>query len=253
MSEPPPSAAADRPGPGVLGGVAQPPLSADEGRPGDRPSELPSDARADGDADGTGAGTERPDAGPDSDREAEGQETAEVVPIGGRRRRTARWVGIGVAAAAVVALIAGLLVSNVRLRDQKDDLTRIAAQRDATIAQLTANGPAKVAALTKDGKPSPDRRATLVVRGDHIEIIVESLGPTTGNETYWLWTLRCDTGTPTDLKPIRGFTVSQSDFSVRDIGSDAGVASAPCYAISSEEGTATPKAPREVVAVGQPS
>jgi hypothetical protein len=180
------------------------------------------------------------------------EESADVVSLGGRRRRVVRWVAIGVAAAAVAALIAGLLVSNVHLRDQKDDLRRVVAQRDAAIAQLTANGPAKVAALTADGQPSPDRRATLVVRGDHIEIIVESLGPTTGNETYWLWTLRCDTPKPTDLKPIRGFTVTQSDFSVRDIGSDPGVASAPCFAISSEEGTATPKAPRQVVAVGQP-
>ncbi len=180
------------------------------------------------------------------------EEATEVVSLGGRRRGVVRWVAIGVAAAAVVALIAGLLVSNVHLRDQKDDLRRVVAQRDAAIAQLTANGPAKVAALTADGQPSPDRRATLVVRGDHIEIIVESLGPTTGNETYWLWTLRCDTPKPTDLKPIRGFTVTQSDFSVRDIGSDPGVASAPCFAISSEEGTATPKAPRQVVAVGRP-
>jgi hypothetical protein len=180
------------------------------------------------------------------------EESGEVVSLGGRRRRAVRWVAIGVAAAAVVALIAGLLVSNVHLRDQKDDLRRVVAQRDAAIEQLTANGPAKVAALTADGQPSPDRRATLVVRGDHVEIIVESLGPTTGNETYWLWTLRCDTPKPTDLKPIRGFTVTQSDFSVRDIGSDPGVASAPCFAISSEEGTATPKAPRQVVAVGQP-
>ena len=67
------------------------------------------------------------------------------------------------------------------------------AQRDAAIRQLTANGPARVAALTANGQPSPDRRATLVVRGNHVEIIVESLGPTTGDETYWLWTLRCDT------------------------------------------------------------
>ena len=189
---------------------------------------------------------------PSTEEPSADEESAEVVSLGSRRRRAVRWVTIGVAAAAVVALIAGLLVSNVHLRDQKDDLSRVVAQRDAAIAQLTANGPAKVAALTADGQPSPDRRATLVVRGDHIEIIVESLGPTTGNETYWLWTLRCDTPKPTDLKPIRGFTVTQSDFSVRDIGSDPGVASAPCFAISSEEGTATPKAPRQVVAVGQP-
>jgi Anti-sigma-K factor rskA, C-terminal len=180
------------------------------------------------------------------------EETAEVVPLTARRRRLARRIGIGVAAAAVLALIVGLLVSNARLRDQKDDLRQVVAQREAAIQQLTANGPAKIAALTKDGQPSPDRRATLVVRGDHVEIIVESLGPTTGDETYWLWTLRCDTPQPTDLKPIRGFTVTQSEFSVRDIGSDPGVASAPCFAISSEQGAATPKAPRQVVAVGQP-
>jgi anti-sigma-K factor RskA len=217
--------------------IARPPQPTAEQPAADRPQQPPP------------AGPPRP---PSTEERPAEEESAEVVSLGGRRGRVVRWVAVGVAAAAVVALIAGLLVSNVHLRDQKDDLRRVVAQRDAAIAQLTANGPAKVAALTADGRPSPDRRATLVVRGDHIEIIVESLGPTTGNETYWLWTLRCDTPKPTDLKPIRGFTVTQSDFSVRDIGSDPGVASAPCFAISSEEGTATPKAPRQVVAVGQP-
>jgi hypothetical protein len=177
---------------------------------------------------------------------------ADVVSLASRRRRLGRLIGAGVAAAAVLALIAGLLVSNARLRDQQDDLRRVVAQRDAAIQQLTANGPARVAALTADGQPSPERRATLVVRGDRIEIIVETLGATSGDETYWLWTLRCDTPRPTDLKPIRGFTVAQSEFSVRDIGSDPGVARARCFAISSELGTATPKVPRQVVAVGQP-
>jgi hypothetical protein len=151
-----------------------------------------------------------------------------------------------------VAVVAGLLAWNVNLRNDRDELRQIVAQREAAIQQLTANGPARVAALTADGKPSPARKATLVVRGDQIEIVIETLGATTGDETYWLWTLRCDTPQPTDLKPIRGFTVAQSEFSVRDIGSDPGVASAPCFAISSELGTATPKAPRQVVAVGQP-
>ena len=188
----------------------------------------------------------RPDADPD--RPA----GADVVSLASRRRRLGRLIGAGVAAAAVLALIAGLLVSNARLRDQQDDLRRVVAQRDAAIQQLTANGPARVAALTADGQPSPERRATLVVRGDRVEIIVETLGATSGDETYWLWTLRCDTPRPTDLKPIRGFTVAQSEFSVRDIGSDPGVARARCFAISSELGTATPKVPRRVVAVGQP-
>jgi hypothetical protein len=178
-------------------------------------------------------------------------EEAAVIPLASRRR-TVRRVSVGVAAAAVLALIAGLLAWNVNLRNEQDDLRQVVAEREAAIQQLTANGPARVAALTADGQPSPERRATLVVRGDQIEIIIETLGATTGNETYWLWTLRCDTPQPTDLKPIRGFTVTQSEFSVRDIGSDPGVASAPCFAISSELGAATPKAPRQVVAVGQP-
>jgi len=235
-----------RPGPHPAPAVDEPVI---ETRRPDLPIARPPQPTADRPPQPPPAGPTRP---PSTEERLGDEESAEVGSLGGRRRRVARWVGIGVAAAAVVALIAGLLVSNIHLRDQKDDLRRVVAQREAAIAQLTANGPAKVAALTADGQPSPDRRATLVVRGDHIEIIVESLGPTTGNETYWLWTLRCDTPKPTDLKPIRGFTVTQSDFSVRDIGSDPGVAGAPCFAISSEEGTAIPKAPRQVVAVGQP-
>jgi hypothetical protein len=176
----------------------------------------------------------------------------DVVPIGSRGPWWVRPVTAGVAAAAVLALIAGLLAWNIDLRNQRSDLRQIVAQREAAIQQLTADGPARVAALTADGQPSPQRRATLVVRGDQIEIIIETLGATSGDETYWLWTLRCDTPQPSDLKPIRWFTVTQSEFSVRDIGSDPGVASAPCFAISAELGTATPKAPRQVVAVGQP-
>jgi hypothetical protein len=180
----------------------------------------------------------------------EGADEGVVVPLEPRRR--SRRIAVAAAAAAVLALIAGLGVWNVRLRSDQDDLRRLVAQRDAAIQQLTASGPARVAALTVNGQPSPERRATLVVRGNQIEIIVETLGPTTDNQRYWLWTLRCDTPKPTDLKPIRGFTVTQPEFSVRDIGSDPGVATATCFAISSELGSATPTTPREVVAVGQP-
>jgi hypothetical protein len=180
-----------------------------------------------------------------------GSDAQTVVPL--EPRRWGRVVAAGVAAAAAIALIAGLLVSNARLRDDQSTLRQVVAEREAAIKQLTANGPARVAALTANGQPSPSRKATLVVRGDQIEIIVEGLDATSPNQRYWLWTLRCDTPQPTDLKPIRGFSVSQPDFSVRDIGSDPGVASAPCFAISSEVGTATPKTPRQVVAVGQPS
>lgn len=171
-----------------------------------------------------------------------------VVPLVSRRRRFVT----SVAAAAAVALIAVLGVWNFQLRSDQDNLQQIVAQREAAIQQLTANGPARVAALTGDGKPSATRKATLVVRGNQVEIIIETLDATTPNETYWLWTLRCDTPKPTDLKPIQGFTVTQSEFSVRNIGSEPGAATATCFALSSEVGTAKPTTPREVVAVGQP-
>jgi hypothetical protein len=178
------------------------------------------------------------------------------------RRRWAPWA----AAAAAVVLLAGLTAWNVRLRADQDELRQVVAQRsaevsqrdalvaqrDAAIHQLTQNGPARVAALTANGRPSASRRATVVVRGNQVEIITEGLGASPQNTTYWLWTLRCDSPQPTDLKPIRGFTVPQAQFSVRSIGSDPGFSSATCFAISEELGTATPTAPRTVVAVGQP-
>jgi hypothetical protein len=237
------------------------------------PDRLTGDGRPVGDGSGNGATPDRLTAADRPERPAAGDRTAPpgqpgigagratsgsgprdedgvVVPMEPHRRR--RRITLAVAAAAVLALVAGLAVWNVQLRSDQDDLRRIVAQRDAAIQRLTASGPARVAALTGDGQPSPVRRATLVVRGDQVEIIVETLVPTTGNERYWLWTLRCDTPQPTDLKPIEGFTVTQPEFSVRDIGSEPGVATATCFAISSEVGSATPTTPRQVVAVGRP-
>jgi hypothetical protein len=173
-----------------------------------------------------------------------------VVPMQPRRRRYLS----GVAAAAAVALIAALGGWNVQLRSDRNDLQQIAAQREAAIQQLTANEPARVAALINPKAPTEARKATLVVRGSQVEIIVETLGATPADQTYWLWTLNCDGGLAKakDLKPVRGFTISQSAFSVRDIGSDADAASATCFAISSEPGTATPTVPTEVQAAGKP-
>ena len=171
-----------------------------------------------------------------------------VVPMVSRRRRLLT----SVAAAAAVALIAALGVWNFQLRSDQNNLQQIVAQREAAIQQLTANEPARVAALTNPNKPSAPREATLVVRGNQVEIIVETLGATPTNRTYWLWTLTCDNGNPKDPKPVRGFTTTQSAFSVRTIGSDADAATATCFAISSEPGTETPAAPTDVRAIGQP-
>jgi len=169
------------------------------------------------------------------------------------RRRRALLVAAVAAVVAALALLAGLLGWSLQLRSDRDELRAVVAQRDAAIAELTVNGPARVAALNAPaGRPTAPRRATVVVRGSQVEVIVESLGPTVGDQRYWLWTLSCDTSQPTDLRPVGGFTVTQSEFSVRDIGSDPGSATATCFAISQEVGTARPTAPTTVVAVGQP-
>lgn len=180
-----------------------------------------------------------------------GSDDGVVVPMVSRRRRFMT----SVAAAAAVALIAALGVWNVQLRSDQDSLQQVVAQREAAIQQLTSSGPARVAALTADGKPSPTRKATVVVRGNQVEIIVETLGATPVDSTYWLWTLNCDGGLPKakNLKPVRGFTVTQSAFSVRDIGSDADAATATCFAISLEPGTGTPAEPTDVQAAGKPT
>ena len=183
-----------------------------------------------------------------------GDEPAVVVPLESRRRSRLRVAASAVAVAAVIAVIAALGAGNLNLRSQPGDLRPLVAQREAALPQQTANEPARVAALVDPKKPADPREATVVVRGNQIEIIVETLGATPSDGTYWLWTLNCDGGLAKarDLKPVRGFTVTQSAFSVRDIGSDADAATATCFAISLEPGTATPAGPTDVRAAGQP-
>lgn len=166
-----------------------------------------------------------------------------VVPLEPRRRR--RWAAT-VASAAAVVLIAVLGAWNFQLRADRDDLQTIVAQREAAISQLTADGPAKVAAVAAPG--SDTRSATIVVKDGRTSIIVESLAPRSGNETYWLWTLNCNV---TNLKPIEGFQVNSRGFSVRNVGSQPGLATTQCFALSAETKPGTPTEPERVVAVGE--
>jgi hypothetical protein len=170
-----------------------------------------------------------------------------VVPLVPRRRR---WTA-GVASAAAVVLIAALGVWNLRLRADQDELRQIVAQREAAIAQLTADGPAQVAAVQAVNAKLEQqslRRATIVVQNGRTQIIVESLDPRVGRDSYWLWTLNCDV---TDLKPITGFQVRQRGFSIQNVGSDPGLATTQCFALSAESAPGTPSKPGTVVAVGQ--
>ena len=199
-------------------------------------------------------------AGPGRGRHAAPDEDGTVAASEPRRRTGwAPRIAVAAAAAAVLALLATLGAWNLQLRGQQDDLRRAVAERDAlaarrevVIRELTADEPARVAALTSTGRPEVNRQATIVVRGDRVEIIFEGLDPTRGDIRYWLWTLDCTGGAPSNLRPIKGFQNAQREFSARDIGSDPGFATATCFALSEETGTATPAKPAKVVAIGQP-
>jgi hypothetical protein len=186
-------------------------------------------------------------AAPDGDEP--GGPDGHVVPFAARRRR---WASV-LASAAAVVIIAALTAWNLQLRSDRADLRRIVAQREAAISELTADGPAQVAAVqavTPDLKPLPTRRATIVVKDGRAEVITETLAPRTGTETYWLWTLDC-VGTVGNLKPITGFQVPQAGFSIRNVGSEPGLSTTQCFALSAETVSGTPTKPGVVVAVGQ--
>jgi anti-sigma-K factor RskA len=166
-----------------------------------------------------------------------------VVPLEPRRRRWASRL----AAAAAVVLIAALGAWNYQLRSDNDGLRTVVAQREAAISQLTASGPAKVA-VVNDAKVQTIRRATVVVQNGRTSILVENLPPRTGTQTYWLWTLNCDVS---NLKAIEGFRVGTQGFSVQNVPSEPGLATAQCFAVSAESKPGTPTTPERVVAVGQ--
>ena len=226
----------EQPSTGAAGGVPGP------AAPGEDGAGRAGGSEARGRFGGPGTSGHGRHAAPDDGGEHPPDLPPNVVPLDSRRRRWTRRIAV----AAVVALIAALGAWNLRLRADQDDLRQVVAQRNAAIEQLTRGGPARVAALTADGKPSPQRRATVVVRGDRIEIITEGLDAS-DRVTYWLWALKCDV---TDLQPVQGFQLTGSRFSVQSIGSDADAAGAPCFAVSEELGSARPAEPREVVALG---
>jgi len=221
-------------GPGSVGpagippgpSLARPPAG---GPPGQRPGPTPPGAAGPGQS---GPGRHAA-PGPD----------AVVVPF---RRRLARKPLA--AAAAAVAVIAGLGGWNAKLHSDQSDLQRRVAQRDAVIQKLTEPGPARVVALND---AAGQRVATVVARPTDTEVVAEALPATTGDVHYWLWGLD-SLGEPSPV-PLAAFTVSSGEVSVQVVGSsNTGLDKFGAFAVSRELGAGKPKVPTTpLVATGQ--
>ena len=171
----------------------------------------------------------------------------EVVPLTPRRRR---W--LTGAAAAGVAVLAGLGAWNVQLRNeqaelrsQQAELRQFVAERDALVQRLTEPGEAEIAVISA---PGGERQATVVVKDDRLSLITETLPRRPGEGTYWLWSLRGPTDP--DPVPLAGLNVPESKLSACNIELPAGLETR-AFAISEEPGLAKPATPTKVVGLGE--
>jgi anti-sigma-K factor RskA len=228
----PPPAEPPLPGTGGIGPVR--PASPPAGPP---PAGSPWGGEAPGGYSGPGTGPGGPPPGPRSGggsgggrsgprHAAEPAGTGDVVPL----RRTPRWRPLA-AAAAAVAVIAGLGGWNLQLRGDRDELRR------------AATGPARVAELDS---PSGQPAATVLVRGDTVDVVTAAVPPNDAGSTYWLWGMT----SPTDAHPvpIAGFAIATAQVSVHTVGSGGkDLGGLGYFAVSREPAGRTPTTPTTLV------
>lgn len=162
--------------------------------------------------------------GPSGPRHA--AEPGDVVPL----RRAPRWRPLA-AAAAAVAVIAGLGAWNLQLRNDRDELRHAAA------------GPTRVAELDS---PTGQPVATVLVHGDQVDVVTAAVPPSDARTSYWLWGMT----SPTDTHPvpIAGFAVTTSELSVHTVGSGGkDLGGLGYFAVSREPAGSTPSVPTRLV------
>ena len=162
-----------------------------------------------------------------------------------RRRRTGRLVAATVAAAAALA---GLAAWNVALNDDRAELQRELAQRQATIDRLSEGTPARVAALrAADG--SGRRLATVLLRSRGVEVVAEALPPNdAATSTYVLWGLR----SRGDTAPVAlgTFDVSRNGGRVSVLRATGSTAAYPVLALTREPGRTPPPTRGTLLGIG---
>jgi len=147
--------------------------------------------------------------------------------------------------AAALALVVGLGLWNVVLNSDREKLQTTVAEQNAVMNGLLSPGRATIAPLTApDGKPV----ATVVARGDEVNLIMQGLRPNDPrSNTYVLWSM--DDG---NAESLGTFDVTTSRITMKTVGSGStGFAQHDVYGISLEPGRKAPSLPTEVVATGQ--
>jgi hypothetical protein len=154
-----------------------------------------------------------------------------------------RAMPVGLVAAAVAAIV-GLGLWNVVLTSDRQQLQATVAEQGAVMNGLLAPGRATIAPLQEDGKAV----ATVVARGDEVDVITHGLSVNDANSTtYVLWGMGGETA-----QPLGTFDVTSSQMAMKTVGSGlTGFDQYGTYGISLEPGRKAPSLPTEVVATGQ--
>ncbi len=154
-----------------------------------------------------------------------------------------RALPLGLVAAGVAAII-GLGVWNVVLNADRQELQATVAEQNAVMNGLLTPGRATIAPLKEGDKAV----ATVVVRGDEVDLITHGLAVNDATKTtYVLWGMGENTA-----QSLGAFDVTSSQLDMKTVGSRVtGADSYATYGISIEPGRQAPSLPTEVVATGQ--